>query len=193
MPMTWNETTDARLLVGILTTTSVKLDMHALAKFMGPGCTVSAVQHRIQRLKDKVGTVSTTSTPGEMTASPATTSTLTTLTSPGNETPTPATPEKRKRGRPRKNPVAGGGGTTASAAPAAAKKPKAKRAKKATPAATAPAVVVKNEDSGGDGDDDDETLSDPGVPETPSIGGGEEGAEAEAETPAVTTGEEDEA
>ncbi|OJJ74895.1 hypothetical protein ASPBRDRAFT_204959 [Aspergillus brasiliensis CBS 101740] len=186
MPMTWNETTDARLLVGILTTTSVKLDMHALAKFMGPGCTVSAVQHRIQRLKDKVGTVSTTSTPGEMTASPATTSTLTTMTSPGNETPTPATPEKRKRGRPRKNPVAGGGGTTA---PAAAKKPKVKRAKKATPAA--PAVVVKNEESGGDGDDDDETLSDPGVPETPSVGDGEEGAEAE--TPAVTTGEEEDA
>ncbi|GCB26646.1 hypothetical protein AAWM_09531 [Aspergillus awamori] len=176
MPMTWNETTDARLLVGILTTTNVKLDMHALAKFMGPGCTVSAVQHRIQRLKDKVAVAptSTSTTPGGTASSPGTT---TTMTSPGNETPTnstPATPEKRKRGRPRKNPVAGGGeaSTTPAAAPAAstAKKPKAKRAKKAATAA----AIVKKEDSS------DDELSEPGVPETP-----EAGSEGVEESPIV--------
>ncbi|PWY85165.1 hypothetical protein BO83DRAFT_1194 [Aspergillus eucalypticola CBS 122712] len=183
MPMTWNETNDAKLLVGILTTTNVKLDMHALANFMGPGCTVSAVQHRIQRLKDKV---SSTSTPGGTASSPAT---GTTMTSPGNEkptTPTPATPEKRKRGRPRKNPVAGGGEAstssttnTVAAAAGAAKKPKAKRAKKVDGTATATAAVVKNEEVSDD--DEEEVLSELGVPETPGVeeGGVGEGEEKE--------------
>ncbi|GAQ33806.1 uncharacterized protein AtWU_05455 [Aspergillus tubingensis] len=193
MPMTWNETNDAKLLVGILTTTNVKIDMHALANFMGPGCTVSAVQHRIQRLKDKVST----STPGGTASSPATGTTSTTMTSPGNETPTtptPATPEKRKRGRPRKNPVAGGGEAKTSstttntvAAAGAAKKPKAKRAKKADGTATATAAVIKNEEVS---DDDNDVLSEIGVPETP---GAEEGGEEVQESPVVKGEEEDDA
>ncbi|GLA71732.1 hypothetical protein AtubIFM55763_002212 [Aspergillus tubingensis] len=194
MPMTWNETADARLLVGILTTTNVKIDMHALAKFMGPGCTVSAVQHRIQRLKDKVST----STPGGTASSPATGTTSTTMTSPGNETPTtptPATPEKRKRGRPRKNPVAGGGeaktsstATNTVAAAGAAKKPKAKRAKKADGTATATAAVIKNEEVS---DDHNDVLSEIGVPETP--GAEEGGVGEEAQESPVVKGEEDDA
>ncbi|OJI86900.1 hypothetical protein ASPTUDRAFT_188249 [Aspergillus tubingensis CBS 134.48] len=183
MPMTWNETNDARLLVGILTTTNVKLDMHALANFMGPGCTVSAVQHRIQRLKDKVST----STPGGTASSPATGTTSTTMTSPGNETPTtptPATPEKRKRGRPRKNPVAGGGEASTSTTVSSAKKPKAKRAKKADGTATATAAVVKNEEVS------DDDVSELGVPETP---GAEEGGEEVQESPVVKGEEEDDA
>ncbi|RAH62091.1 hypothetical protein BO85DRAFT_474625 [Aspergillus piperis CBS 112811] len=187
MPMTWNEVTDAKLLVGILTTTNVKLDMHALAKFMGPGCTVSAVQHRIQRLKDKVSTSGTAS-------SPATTAT-TTMTSPGNETPTtptPATPEKRKRGRPRKNPVAGGGEASTSptvVAAGAAKKPKAKRAKKADGSATAAtAAVVKKEEVSDD--DGEEVLSELGVAETP--GAEEGGVGEEVQESPVVKGEEEE-
>ncbi|GLA61674.1 hypothetical protein AtubIFM56815_002533 [Aspergillus tubingensis] len=201
MPMTWNETNDARLLVGILTTTNVKIDMHALANFMGPGCTVSAVQHRIQRLKDKVST----STPGGTASSPATGTTSTTMTSPGNETPTtptPATPEKRKRGRPRKNPVAGGGEastssstTTVAAAGAAAssaKKPKAKRAKKANATATATPAVVKNEEVSDDEEEED-VLSELGVPETPGAEGDGAGGEEVQESPVVKGEEEDDA
>ncbi|BCR95753.1 uncharacterized protein AKAW2_20693A [Aspergillus luchuensis] len=187
MPMTWNEVTDARLLVGILTTTNVKLDMHALAKFMGPGCTVSAVQHRIQRLKDKVSTSGTASSPA--------TTTATTMTSPGNETPTtptPATPEKRKRGRPRKNPVVGGGEASTSptvVAAGAAKKPKAKRAKKVDGSATATAAVVKNEEVSDD-DEEEEVLSELGVAETPGAEEGGVGEEVQ-ESPVVKGEEED--
>ncbi|PYH36827.1 uncharacterized protein BO87DRAFT_423801 [Aspergillus neoniger CBS 115656] len=195
MPMTWNETNDARLLVGILTTTNVKIDMHALANFMGPGCTVSAVQHRIQRLKDKVST----STPGGTASSPGTGTTSTTMTSPGNETPTtptPATPEKRKRGRPRKNPVAGGGEASTSTTVSSAKKPKAKRAKKADGTATATAAVVKNEEVS---DDDEDVLCELGVPETPGaeeggVGEGDgAGGEEVQESPVVKGEEEDDA
>ncbi|GLB03642.1 hypothetical protein AtubIFM57258_008883 [Aspergillus tubingensis] len=199
MPMTWNETNDAKLLVGILTTTNVKIDMHALAKFMGPGCTVSAVQHRIQRLKDKVST----STPGGTASSPATTAT-TTMTSPGNETPTtptPATPEKRKRGRPRKNPIAGGGeGSTSSsttntvaaagAAALSAKKPKAKRAKNADGTATATAAVVKNEEVS---DDEEEVLPETPGAEEGGVGEGDGVGGEEVQESPVVKGEEDDA
>ncbi|PWY94920.1 hypothetical protein BO94DRAFT_571575 [Aspergillus sclerotioniger CBS 115572] len=122
MPMAWNETADAKLLVGILTTTNVKLDMHALANYMGPGCTVSAVQHRIQRLKEKVVAAATDSAPGSlgdgaatMTAGPV------------------ATPEKRKRGRPKKTTTVDSaeGDEGAVASTSTPKKTRAKKAKKA--------------------------------------------------------------
>ncbi|RAK91614.1 hypothetical protein BO79DRAFT_215300 [Aspergillus costaricaensis CBS 115574] len=193
MPMTWNETNDAKLLVGILTTTNVKIDMHALANFMGPGCTVSAVQHRIQRLKDKVST----STPGGTASSPVTTATTsTTMTSPGNETPTtptPATPEKRKRGRPRKNPVVGGGEASTSTTVSSAKKPKAKRAKKAdgTATATATAAVVKNEEVS---DEEEEVLPETPGAEEGGVGEGDgAGGEEVQESPVVKGEEEDDA
>ncbi|PWY86891.1 hypothetical protein BO70DRAFT_427886 [Aspergillus heteromorphus CBS 117.55] len=100
MPMSWNETADAKLLIGILHTSSVKLDFAALAQYMGPDCTVSAVQHRIQRLKDKVsagaGTDSASGTPvkkaGAKNAGAGTESAVSTT---------------KKRGRPPKNPAPG--------------------------------------------------------------------------------------
>ncbi|KAL4960316.1 uncharacterized protein BDV14DRAFT_204846 [Aspergillus stella-maris] len=54
MPMVWNDQADAKLLVAILATNDAKLNWAAIAEYMGAGCTISAVQHRIQRLKEKV-------------------------------------------------------------------------------------------------------------------------------------------
>ncbi|RAL02418.1 uncharacterized protein BO80DRAFT_443729 [Aspergillus ibericus CBS 121593] len=130
MPMNWNDTADAKLLVGILATTNVKLDMPALASYMGPGCTVSAVQHRIQRLKEKVGAStaaaasSAPGTPGDGTA---------TMTAPANG-PGPAsvvpTPEKRKRGRPKKTTTADTVEDSENVAAPTPKKTRARKAKK---------------------------------------------------------------
>ncbi|KAF9886624.1 hypothetical protein FE257_011264 [Aspergillus nanangensis] len=82
MGITWNEQTDAKLLVGILTTSNVKFDHKALAEFIGPECTTSAVQHRIQRLKVRA---EAPEQDGEKTTS------------------SPAETPKRGRGRPKKN------------------------------------------------------------------------------------------
>ncbi|KAJ6027632.1 uncharacterized protein N7446_003772 [Penicillium canescens] len=54
MPITWDEKSDAKLLAGVLSQTSTGLDFNALAKYMGDGCTVSALRHRIVRIKKKV-------------------------------------------------------------------------------------------------------------------------------------------
>ncbi|KAJ5676088.1 hypothetical protein N7462_008985 [Penicillium macrosclerotiorum] len=52
MPMIWDDKADAKLLVGIIATgTGVNYD--ALAEFMGAPCTVSAIKHRIARIKEK--------------------------------------------------------------------------------------------------------------------------------------------
>ncbi|KAF7588796.1 hypothetical protein BBP40_005227 [Aspergillus hancockii] len=91
MPMTWTDQADARLLVGIINLHNVKLDHKALAQFMGPECTPSAIQHRIQRLKEKVQ--STTSADD---AAPASSQ-----QAEGNDTPL-SSPTKAKRGRPAK-------------------------------------------------------------------------------------------
>ncbi|KAL4929233.1 uncharacterized protein BDV17DRAFT_290885 [Aspergillus undulatus] len=56
MPMIWNDQADAKLLVAIISTNDAKLNWSAIAEYMGPECSVSAVQHRIQRLKDNVKT-----------------------------------------------------------------------------------------------------------------------------------------
>ncbi|KAL2853023.1 hypothetical protein BJX68DRAFT_265262 [Aspergillus pseudodeflectus] len=53
MPMVWNDQADAKLLLAIITMTTTKLNHAAIAEFMGPECTASAVQHRIQRVKEK--------------------------------------------------------------------------------------------------------------------------------------------
>lgn len=87
MGINWNEQADARLLVGVLSTTHQKLDYRALAEFMGKNCTVSAVQHRIKRLKEKIKTPPSDSGSASASAPP---------------TPT-ASPAKRGRGRPKKN------------------------------------------------------------------------------------------
>ncbi|KAJ5167702.1 uncharacterized protein N7482_003296 [Penicillium canariense] len=60
MPMTWDSKADAKLLNGIISTTST-INYEAVADFMGPGshadCTVSAIKHRISRLREKAGIV----------------------------------------------------------------------------------------------------------------------------------------
>ncbi|KAL3461117.1 hypothetical protein BJX64DRAFT_289685 [Aspergillus heterothallicus] len=99
MPMVWNDQADAKLLVAIISTSNAKLNHAAIAEFMGSvndsianallhqiDCTASSVQHRIQRLREKVKTIDGSAdgtTPGNGTTE-------------GNTTP-------RKRGRPKKS------------------------------------------------------------------------------------------
>ncbi|PYH99945.1 hypothetical protein BO71DRAFT_393913 [Aspergillus ellipticus CBS 707.79] len=104
MPMTWNDTADAKLLIGILQTSPVKLEFAPLAEYMGPSCTVSAIQHRIQRLKEKVSAVATGTESG-----PATPSKKAGTAATGAETV--GTP--KKRGRPPKAATAGEGSSDA--------------------------------------------------------------------------------
>ncbi|KAF4220977.1 hypothetical protein CNMCM8980_002855 [Aspergillus fumigatiaffinis] len=99
MPMTWDHETDAKLLLGIIATSNVKPDYEALAKYMGPDCTVYAIQHRIRKLKTDAGAVTTADV----------------------DSSTPATPEKRKRGRPKKD-TNGDGADKDKASPKKAKK-----------------------------------------------------------------------
>ncbi|PYI03798.1 hypothetical protein BO78DRAFT_421240 [Aspergillus sclerotiicarbonarius CBS 121057] len=130
MPMNWNDTADAKLLVGILATTNVKLDMNALASYMGSGCTVSAVQHRIQRLKEKV-VASTAVTTGSAPGTPG--DGAATMTAPANASGPASvdpTPEKRKRGRPKKSTTTDTAEDNENVAAPAPKKTRAKRAKK---------------------------------------------------------------
>ncbi|KAJ5607842.1 hypothetical protein N7537_004461 [Penicillium hordei] len=53
MTISWNEKTDAKLLAGILATSPTAIDFNALAEYMGDGVTVSAVRHRVTRLRAK--------------------------------------------------------------------------------------------------------------------------------------------
>ncbi|KAK1143413.1 hypothetical protein N8T08_006741 [Aspergillus melleus] len=81
----WNDQADARLFVAILKNLPGRLDHAAIAKEMGGDCTVSAIQHRIQRIKERAhvnenGTGSASATE--------------------QASATPSSPEKRKRGRP---------------------------------------------------------------------------------------------
>ncbi|GAQ11555.1 hypothetical protein ALT_8876 [Aspergillus lentulus] len=81
MPMTWDHEADAKLLLRIFMTSNIKLDYEDLAKHMGPDCTTIAIQRRIQRLKMDPRAGSAVN----------------------GDSSTPATPEKRKRGRPKKD------------------------------------------------------------------------------------------
>ncbi|CAI7625610.1 unnamed protein product [Penicillium viridicatum] len=53
MTITWNGKADAKLLAGILATNPNPIDFNALAEYMGDGVTVSALRHRITRLRAK--------------------------------------------------------------------------------------------------------------------------------------------
>ncbi|KAJ5427243.1 hypothetical protein N7465_002313 [Penicillium sp. CMV-2018d] len=53
MTITWNEKADAKLLAGILATNPNPIDFNALAEYMGDGVTVSALRHRVTRLRAK--------------------------------------------------------------------------------------------------------------------------------------------
>ncbi|KAF3387073.1 hypothetical protein F1880_001267 [Penicillium rolfsii] len=54
MPMSWSPEADARLLIAIINTTS-NINWDAAASFLGSDCTVSAIKHRVARLKEKAG------------------------------------------------------------------------------------------------------------------------------------------
>ncbi|KAJ5931892.1 hypothetical protein N7516_006381 [Penicillium verrucosum] len=53
MTITWNEKADAKLLAGIIAISPSSIDFNALAEYMGDGVTVSALRHRIARLRAK--------------------------------------------------------------------------------------------------------------------------------------------
>ncbi|KAE8356627.1 hypothetical protein BDV28DRAFT_82779 [Aspergillus coremiiformis] len=96
MPMTWTDQADARLLVGIILLHNFKIDHRALATFMGKDCSVSAIQHRIQRIKERVRNDSSPS---------RTAATTTSESAPqqgeGESTPS-SSPVKSKKDSPRK-------------------------------------------------------------------------------------------
>ncbi|GFF35292.1 hypothetical protein IFM51744_02738 [Aspergillus udagawae] len=81
MPITWDHEADAKLLLRIFTTSNINLDYEDLAKHMGPDCTIIAIRSRIQRLRvdPRVGIAV------------------------NGDSSAPATPEKRKRGRGKKD------------------------------------------------------------------------------------------
>ncbi|PYI19285.1 hypothetical protein BO86DRAFT_398890 [Aspergillus japonicus CBS 114.51] len=100
MPMTWNDTADAKLLLAILKTANVKPDYDRIAQYLGPECTPIAAQRRIQRLRERACMEPTTAD-----GQPALPSTPTRdgagAVDPGSAQGTPAS-VPRKRGRPRK-------------------------------------------------------------------------------------------
>ncbi|KAL4786162.1 hypothetical protein BJX76DRAFT_134295 [Aspergillus varians] len=56
MRMTWNAENEARLVLGIIAQVpGARLDYKALASFMGPGCSVAALQHHIFKLRREAG------------------------------------------------------------------------------------------------------------------------------------------
>ncbi|RMJ27897.1 hypothetical protein PHISP_01240 [Aspergillus sp. HF37] len=60
----WTDQADAKLLVSILHTSTPRIDYAAVAKLMGEDVTISAIKHRIQRLKDKVDASATNGAAG---------------------------------------------------------------------------------------------------------------------------------
>ncbi|KAE8381074.1 hypothetical protein BDV26DRAFT_256053 [Aspergillus bertholletiae] len=101
MPINWTDPqADAKLLVGIIELHNIRIDHKALAEFMGQGCTASAIQHRIQRIKGKVqngSSVESTAT-ADGGASPGS---APQQEEEGGSVPD-ATPTRPKRGRPAK-------------------------------------------------------------------------------------------
>ncbi|KAJ5104147.1 hypothetical protein N7532_004676 [Penicillium argentinense] len=55
MPITWDTQADAKLLAGIVATSSPAINYQAVADYIGDGCTISALKHRIQRIKERAG------------------------------------------------------------------------------------------------------------------------------------------
>ncbi|PLN78755.1 hypothetical protein BDW42DRAFT_195672 [Aspergillus taichungensis] len=116
--------------MAVLSTTNLKLNYQQLANTMGPGCSASAIQHRIQRLKAMVASNDNnkdTNTNAAEATEPA--------TKPATEpatTSAPSSPEqvKKKRGRPAKQAK-----ETDEPAPKRPKRSLPKRGKKAKAAA----------------------------------------------------------
>ncbi|KAE8388307.1 hypothetical protein BDV23DRAFT_185527 [Aspergillus alliaceus] len=106
MPIKWGEQADARLLVGIITLHSFKLDHKALAEFMGQDCTASAIQHRVQRIKEMVRN----SSPTKDTAAATSPGSATHAEEEDGDVAPDSTPTKPKRGRPAKRGTKSSGG-----------------------------------------------------------------------------------
>ncbi|KAL4873484.1 hypothetical protein BDV12DRAFT_160120 [Aspergillus spectabilis] len=95
MPMTWNAEAEAKLFLGVLDQVrGAKLDYKALAAFMGPNCSVAALQQKIFRLRREAGTP---------VSSPAKTC--------GVQTPATGTLKKRKLARSPETPTKKGKGS----------------------------------------------------------------------------------
>ncbi|KAL3476806.1 hypothetical protein BJX99DRAFT_258140 [Aspergillus californicus] len=100
MPMIWNDQADAKLLMAIIAKSDAKLNWTAIAEYMGPDCTISALQHRVQRLKDRAKT-GTATTKGNGIGTGTTDD-----AGAGSPVSSNPSPEKRKRGRSKRNPTA---------------------------------------------------------------------------------------
>ncbi|KAJ5925618.1 hypothetical protein N7454_008257 [Penicillium verhagenii] len=57
MPISWDQVADARLTVALANTGSP--DLNAVARMMGEGVTVSAIKHRLVRIREGAGITST--------------------------------------------------------------------------------------------------------------------------------------
>ncbi|KAL4782494.1 hypothetical protein BJX76DRAFT_358860 [Aspergillus varians] len=101
MPMNWNDQADAKLLVAIITQVGPKLNWAGIAEYMGPDCTVSAVQHRIQRIKEKAKAKAIKPAPMLAITAGESGKSNPNSNAKGGDSPAPVL-EKRKRGRPKK-------------------------------------------------------------------------------------------
>ncbi|KAJ5211511.1 uncharacterized protein N7498_003157 [Penicillium cinerascens] len=54
MTITWNTDADYKLITSLAASVGSSLQWDKVAELMGDGCTVSALKHRITRLKEKV-------------------------------------------------------------------------------------------------------------------------------------------
>ncbi|KAJ5591094.1 hypothetical protein N7450_005066 [Penicillium hetheringtonii] len=73
MPITWDSQADAKLLIGIVESSTI--NYQSVADFMGDGCTVSAVKHRVQRLRERAshaGSGKTSTNPPKSPSTPKT-------------------------------------------------------------------------------------------------------------------------
>ncbi|KAL4999277.1 hypothetical protein BDV10DRAFT_56857 [Aspergillus recurvatus] len=157
MPMTWNEQADAKLLVAIIATNTVKLDWKAIAEFMGTECTPIAVQRRIQRIKEKAKAgESAPANDGDANGS-----------GNGDAADTcvsvPVTPEKRKRGRAMKNGAAlttGGDGNESAGCNSADPGESPTKKARGRPKGKVKKAIAGTEDGDGDGGEEGGILMD---------------------------------
>ncbi|KAL8827349.1 MAG: hypothetical protein Q9191_003241 [Dirinaria sp. TL-2023a] len=132
--MTWDSTTNERLLLAILQVHGVKVDFAAVAEIMGPQCTKRAVQEQLKKLKKLApADQSMDATPGAS-QSKATKATGGSTTKAGSAKTTKVTPKSTAKEKPAK----------AAKAPAAKKQRTTKGANKG---GKAPAKSLAGNDS----------------------------------------------
>ncbi|KAL4907430.1 hypothetical protein BDW74DRAFT_124279 [Aspergillus multicolor] len=95
MPMNWTDQADVKMLLAIITSANAKVDYKAIAEYMGSECTPKAIQHRMQRLREKAKAADSL---------PADDGKDTDANDDGTaNSSAPVSPEKRKRGRAKKS------------------------------------------------------------------------------------------